>query len=88
MIYTGPVTYLKKSFFDKLNINPIYLKALNDYLKSFASMYSTQIDYSTEFLRNYSKVRISMIKNYDSFMHSMMDSYARMLAMFNSRLEK
>lgn len=86
--FFGTCYISEKEFFDKLNINPNYLKVLNEYLDSFTNMYNSQIDISTDFLRNYSQVRISMIKNYDSYMHIMMDSYARMLATFNSSDEK
>ena len=74
--------------FDKLNIEPSQLRAFDEYFKSLTKMYSSHIDFSTEFLRNYSKVRISMIQTYDNYMHNMMQVYSATLSQFNSFLEK
>ena len=62
---SGTCYISEKEFFDKLNIDQSQLKVFDEYLRSLTNMYSSHIDFSTDFLRNYSAVRISMIKTYD-----------------------
>jgi hypothetical protein len=77
----------EKEFFEKLNLDQNTLKFFDDYWKNVTKLYLSQIDISTNFLRTYSQMRISVIKSFDSYMHMMMESYAKMLSLFNSHLE-
>jgi len=78
----------EKEFVEKLNLDQNTLKFFDDYWKNVTKSYLSQIDISTNFLRTYSQMRISAIKSFDSYMHVMMESYAKMLSQFNSSLEK
>ncbi len=78
----------EKEFFEKLNLDQNTLRFFDNYWKNLTKLCLSQIDISTNFLRMYSKMRISAIKSFDSHMHMMMESYATMLSQFNSSLEK
>lgn len=78
----------EKEFFDKLNLDQNILKFIDNYWKNATKLYLSQIDISTDFLRIYSQIRISTIRSFDSYMHAMMESYAKTLSQFNSSLEK
>jgi len=78
----------EKEFFDKLGFDQETLKTFDNYSKTLTNFYSSQIEMSTNFLREYVKMRISAIKSSDKYLHLMMDSYAKMLSQFNSKPEK
>ncbi len=78
----------EKEFFEKLNLDQNALKFFDNYWKNATEMCLSQIDIATNFLRTYSQMRISTIKSFDSYMHMMMEYYAKMLAEFNSSLGK
>jgi hypothetical protein len=82
----GTCFIAEKEFFDKLNIDQYTLNLFDSYWKNITKMYSSQVDVSTDFLRAYSQMRISGIKLFDNYMHSMMESYAKMLSQYNSSL--
>lgn len=84
----GTCYIAEKEFFKKFNFDPEMMKNFSKYMNSLTNAYSSQIDLSTNFLRNYSQMRIAMIKSYDSYMHTMMDVYAKTLSQINSLLEK
>ena len=75
----------EKEFFDKLGFDQETLKTFDNYSKTLTNFYSSQIDMSTNYLRDYVKMRISAIKSYDRYMLVMMDSYAKTLSQFNSK---
>ncbi len=77
----------EKEFFDKLNIDQKTLKAF-DNLSGFCEKIATlQIETSTNFMRANNQMRISAIKSYDKYAHTMMDSYAKMLSQYNGSLK-
>jgi hydroxylamine reductase (hybrid-cluster protein) len=78
----------EKEFFDKLGFDQETLKTFDNYSKTLTNFYSSQIDMSTNFLREYVKMRISGIKSYDKNLHVMMDSYAKMLSQYNATIQK
>ena len=82
----GTCFIAEKEFFDKLNLDQYTLNLFDSYWKNITKMYTSQIDVSTDFLKTYSQMRISSMKLFDSYMHSMMESYAKMLAQYNSSL--
>lgn len=83
----GTCFIAEKEFFDKLNFDQYTLNLFDSYWKNITKMYSSQIDVSTNFLHAYSQTRVSGMKLFDSYMHSMMESYAKMLSQYNSSLE-
>ena len=78
----------EKEFFDKLGFDQETLKTFDNYSKTLTNFYSSQVDMSTNYLRDYVKMRISAIKSYDRYMHVMMDSYAKTLSQFNSKCKQ
>ena len=78
----------EKQFFDNLGFDQETLKTFDNYSKTLANFYSSQIDMSSNFLKTYVKMRISAIKSYDRYLHVMMDSYAKSLSQFNSVSKK
>ena len=64
------------------------MKVFSNYMNSLTNVYSSQIDMSTDFLKNYSQMRIAMIKSYDGYMHTIMDIYGKTLAQINTIMEK
>jgi len=78
----------EKEFFDKLGFDQETLKTFDNYSKTLANFYSSQIEMSTSYLKDYVKMRISAIKSYDRYLHVMMDSYAKSLSQFNSVCKK
>ena len=73
----------EKEFFDKLNIDQKTLKAFDNLSGFWEKIATSQIETSTNFLRAYVQMRISAIKSYDKYVHTMMDSYAKMLSQYN-----
>jgi len=80
----GTCYIAEKEFFDKLGFDQQTLKTFDNYSKTLSNFYSSQIEMSTNYLKDYVKMRISAIKSYDRYLHVMMDSYAKSLSQFNS----
>jgi len=78
----------EKEFFDKLNIDQKTLKAFDNFWSFWEKTATSQIEVSTNFMRTYVQMRISAIKSYDKYVHTMMDSYANMLSQYNSAFKK
>ncbi len=78
----------EKEFFDKLNIDQKTLKAFDNLSSFWEKTATSQIETSTNFMRAYVQMRISAIKSYDKYVHTMMDSYAKMLSQYNSAFQK
>jgi len=78
----------EKEFFDKLNIDQNTLKAFDNLWSFWETLSTLQIETSTNFMRTYTQMRISAIKSYDRYVHTMMDSYAKMLSQYNSTFKK
>ena len=73
----------EKEFFDKLNIDQKTLKAFDNFWSFWEKTATSQIETSTNFMRANNQMRISAIKSYDKYVHTMMDSYAKMLSQYN-----
>jgi len=78
----------EKEFFDKLNIDQNTLKAFDNLSGFWEKIATSQIETSTNFMRAYVQMRISAIKSYDKYVHTMMDSYSKMLSQYNSTFKK
>ncbi len=74
----------EKEFFDKLNIDQNTLKAFDNFWSFWEKTATSQIETSTNFMRANIQMRISAIKSYDKYAHTMMDSYAKMFSQYNS----
>ena len=73
----------EKEFFDKLNIDQKILKEFDNLSGFWEKIATSQIETSTNLMRAFVQMRISAIKSYDKYVHTMMDSYAKMLSQYN-----
>ena len=78
----------EKEFFDKLNIDQKTLKAVDNLWGFWEKAATSQIEIFTNFMRANNQMRISAIKSYDKYAHTMMDSYSKMLSQYNSAFKK
>ena len=78
----------EKEFFDKLNIDQKTLKEFDNLSGFWEKIATSQIETSTNFMRANNQMRISAIKSYDKYVHTMMDSYSKMLSQYNSVFKK
>ena len=76
----GTCYIAEKEFFDRLNIDQNILKEFQKYSKLVTKIYLEQIDISSKSFTNYVEMRKKSLDAYDSFMHTMMDSYAKSLS--------
>ena len=77
----------EKKFFDKLNIDQKTLKAFDNLSGFWEKITTLQIETYTNFMKTNNQMRISAIKSYDQYVHTMMDSYAKMLSQYNRSLK-
>ncbi len=82
----GTCYMAEKEFFDKLNIDQGILKEIKKSSDAVKNHYLNNIDMSAKFFDAYVKMRISTIKSFDNYAHTMMDSYAKILAQFNESM--
>jgi len=78
----------EKEFFDKLNIDQNTLKAFDNFWSFWEKTATSQIETSTNFMRANIQMRVSAIKSYDKYVHTMMDFYSKMLSQYNSAFKK
>lgn len=81
----GTCYIAEKQYFDNLNIDKNVLKAYAQFVDSITQNVSINIDLSTKMLSSYIQMRISGIRTYDTYLHNLMDSYARWLSLFNRK---
>jgi len=80
--FFGVCHLAEKQYFDKFEVEPNVLKALDNYFKSLSSVSKYQIDIFQGFLKYYFKMRLSFIDSSEKYVHSMMDLYAKILSQF------
>jgi len=78
----------EKEFFDKLNIDQKTLKAFDNLWGFWEKTTTSQIETSTNFMKTNIQMRVSAIKSYDKYVHTMMDFYSKMLSQYNSAFKK
>jgi hypothetical protein len=76
----------EKEFFDKLNIDPKILQQIKKNSESMKKNYLEFLDMNTKYWDEYFKMRMSSIKSFDSFIHTMLESYSKTLSQFNKSL--
>jgi acetate kinase len=79
----GTCYIAEKEFFDKLNIDKSALEQIKKNSKIIKENYFKNIEMSTKFFDQYTTMRIEAIKSFDTYMHTTMDSYAKILSQFN-----
>ena len=77
----------EKEFFDKLNIDQGILKEVEKFSSALTAICLDQIEVSSKYLEAHIQMRVSALKTYDNFMHTMMDSYAKTLSKFNKSID-
>ena len=83
----GTCYLAEKEFFDTLKIDQSILKQLKEHSRIAKENYLDGIEVGTKFLDEYIKMRISTIETFDSYFHTMMESYTKMLSQFNNSLK-
>ena len=84
----GTCVLSEKEFFDKLNINPNFMKNLRISSNLLSDIWINQIENYDNYLKWYSQMRISGIKSYEKFMHAMMDSYSKTLSNLSKNIKE
>jgi hypothetical protein len=74
----------EKEFFDDINFDQGILKSVQNYLENTTDAYLDQIDLYAKFRQDVVQMQISSLKEYDNFLHTLMGSYAKTLAQFNT----
>ncbi len=78
----------EKEFFDKLNIDQKTLKEFDNFWSFWEKTATSQIEISANFMRTNNQMRISAIKSYDKYVHTIMDFYSKMLSQYNSAFKR
>ena len=84
----GTCILSEKEFLDKMCIDENFIKNVSSYTNYVTDLWINQIENYGNFLKWYSQMRISGMKSYDEFVHSMMGSYSKMLSGINKNFEK
>ena len=74
----------EKEFFDKLNIDQKTLKEFDNLSGFWEKIATSQIEVSTNIMRANTQMRVSAIKSYNKYAHTMLDFYSKMLSQYNS----
>ena len=78
----------EKEFFDNLNIDQGVLRQVKEISEAIKENCLENIDVASKFFDEYVKMRTSAIKSFDSYFHTMMESYAKMLPSKPSKLSE
>ena len=83
----GTCYIVEKELFDKINIDQGILRQVREHSRIVKENYLDGVEMGTKFLDEYVKMRISTIKTFDGYFHTMMESYSKMLSQFNNSLK-
>lgn len=83
----GTCYIAEKEFFDKLNIDQGILRQIKENSETVRSYYTDNIDMAQKFFDEYIKMRIDAIKSFDRYVHTMMETYGKMLSQFNKSIK-
>jgi len=86
--FFGTCYISEKEFFDKLNFDQKTLKAFDNLWSFWEKTATSQIEVSTNIMRANIQMRVSAIKLYDKYAHTIMDFYSKMLSQYNSAFKK
>ena len=79
----GTCYIAEKEFFDKLNIEQSILRQIKENSKIIKENYLENVEMSTKLFDQYTRMKLEAIKAFDTYIHTTMDSYARILSQFN-----
>ncbi|PBO84287.1 MAG: hypothetical protein COA77_10325 [Thaumarchaeota archaeon] len=72
----------EKEFFDKINIDQNILKTFQTLAQLSIQPCLDQIDMYAKYRQEITQMQISVLKTYDNFLHTMMESYGKALSQF------
>jgi hypothetical protein len=78
----GVCNLAEEKYFDKMQIDQNFLKAVDQYWKFMANITESQIDLTTNFLKSYIPFRLSVIDSWDQYVHTLTNTYAKTLSQF------
>ena len=84
----GTCCISEKEFVDRMNLTPEVIKGLEKYSDTMKNNLLNSIEMTTTLYDMYVKMRISMIKSFDSYAHTWMESYGKMLSEFSKNADK
>lgn len=84
----GTCVLSEKEFFDKLNIDPNFMRNLGMYSNFLSGIWINQIENYDNYFKWYSQMRISGMRSYEEFIHTMMDSYSKTLSNLSKNMKK
>ncbi len=84
----GTCILSEKEFFDKMKIDKNLMKNIETITNYFTGIGINQIENYDNYLKWYAQMRISGMKSYDQFVHTMMNSYSKTLTNFMIDFEK
>ncbi len=73
----------EKKFFEKLNLDQSILQQIKTNSESIKKVSLENIDKNTQFIDQYTEMRISFITSFDRCVHVLMESYANYLSQCN-----
>ena len=77
------IVRFQKEFFDKLNIDQGILKSFQQFSQALTQSYLDQIDMYAKYRQEINQMQMSGLKTYDTFLHTMLETYAKTLSQFN-----
>jgi len=84
----GTCYIAEKEFFDKLNLDQSVLRQIKENSKTIKENYFKNIETSTKFFDQYTKMRMEAIKSFDTYMHTITESYVKTLSQFNKYVKR
>lgn len=72
----------EEQYFDKIQVDQNILNIFDNNWKFISNISESQIDLSTDFLKYYIQLRLSVIDSWDQYAHTMLNMYAKMLSQF------
>jgi len=81
----GTCSLAEKQYFDRIEVDQNNLNIYDNYLKSVAKIFESQIDLSTNFVRTYIQFRLTLIDSWDKYMHVCVEIYAKSFSEFFKR---
>jgi hypothetical protein len=75
----------EKKFFDSLNIDQGILRQIKKNSELIRNSCIENLDIASKLLDEYTQMRVSAIKSFDRYYHTMMESYAKMLSQYTPK---
>lgn len=76
----GTCDLAENKYFEKMEVDQNFLKALDSFFISGTGLLKSQIDMATNFVRSYIEFRLSLFDSWDKFAHICVNMYAKSLS--------